>query len=71
MHASVLWQSAAAAKWRNSLAPSASAASMAYRCEMDLSPGGTIPPLSDLAGGMVFFTEKILARPRRFTGFVE
>jgi hypothetical protein len=38
---------------------------------MDLSPGGTIPPLSDLAGGMVFLTEKILARPRRFTGFVE
>jgi len=53
----VLWQSAAAAKWRNSLAPSARAAIIAYRWEMDLSPGGSTPPESVLAGRMVrFFT---------------
>jgi hypothetical protein len=57
MQSSVLWQSAAAAKWRNSLAPSAKAAIMAYRWEMDLSPGGSTPPESVLAGRMVrFFT---------------
>jgi len=57
MQSSVLWQSAAAAKWRNSLAPSARAAIIAYRWEMDLSPGGSTPPESVLAGRMVrFFT---------------
>ncbi len=57
MQSSVLWQSAAAAKWRSSLVPSAIAASMAYRWEMDLSPGGSTPPVRCFAGCMVcFFT---------------
>ena len=57
MQFKVLWQSAAAAKWRNSLVPSARAAIIAYRWEMDLSPGGSTPPESVLAGRMVrFFT---------------
>src|ERR1700756_4086719 len=42
--ARVLRQSRAAAKLRSSLAPSARAASMAYRWEMDLSPGSSRPP---------------------------
>ena len=40
----VLRQSAAAENWVISLAPSASAASRAYRCEMDLSPGTSSAP---------------------------
>jgi hypothetical protein len=59
MHASVLWQSTAAEKWRNSLVPSANPANMAYRCEIDLSPGSSTPPLIALAGSIVsFFTRK-------------
>src|ERR1700686_677323 len=59
MHASGWWQSTPAAKCRSSLVPSASPASMAYRCEMDLSPGGSTPPVTALAGCIVsFFTHK-------------
>src|ERR1700731_5239454 len=59
MHASVLWQSTAAEKWRNSLVPSAKPASIAYRCEIDLSPGSSTPPVIALAGTIVsFFTRK-------------
>ena len=50
MHFSVLWQSIAAAKLRSSLVPSAIPANIAYRCEIDLSPGGATPPAIALAG---------------------
>jgi hypothetical protein len=59
IQSSVLWQSAAAAKWRNSLVPSANAANIAYRWEIDLSPGGATPPVRYFAGYMVcFFTQR-------------
>src|SRR5262249_55425408 len=49
-HARVLWQSALEEKKWISLSPSAIAPSIAYRCEMDLSPGSWIEPVTALAG---------------------
>src|SRR2546422_5001758 len=62
---SVLSQSAADEKWRSSLVPFASAASMAYRCEMDLSPGGSSPPAIVFAGRMISFPIVVVDRLRR------
>ena len=50
---SVLRQSAAAEKWVISLVPSARDASIAYRWEMDLSPGTSSEPLIVRAGRII------------------
>src|SRR5205823_9393584 len=47
---SVLAQSAPVEKFSNLVVPSAIPPSMAYRCEMDLSPGRRTEPESPLAG---------------------
>src|SRR3954464_13398314 len=47
---SVLVQSAPVEKFSNLVVPSAIPPSMAYRCEMDLSPGRRTEPESPLAG---------------------
>jgi hypothetical protein len=46
----VLWQSAAAEKLSSFVTPPANAPSIAYRCEMDLSPGSRTLPLMFRAG---------------------
>jgi hypothetical protein len=52
---SVLRQSAAAEKCVMSLVPSARAASIAYLCEIDLSPGTSSEPEIVRAGRMICF----------------
>jgi len=59
MHPSVLAQSCAAEKFRNRLVPSAIAASIAYRCEIDLSPGIRTDPSTPRAGRMTSIEEDI------------
>jgi hypothetical protein len=51
------WQSALEEKKWISLGPSAIAASIPYRCEIDLSPGNAIEPTSRLAGRSFFVFE--------------
>jgi hypothetical protein len=50
MHFSVLWQSAPVEKFSNRVFPLAMPASIAYRCEMDLSPGNRSAPVMFFAG---------------------
>jgi hypothetical protein len=50
----VLWQSAPVEKFSNREVPLASAASIAYRCEIDLSPGSRIAPTMFFAGLMIW-----------------